>query len=167
VDYFFGALCLGWSIRRSGSPHDRVLLVTSDVPYEYRNILSLVWRLHEVTRVEHVRQLASIPAWRNWRFASVFTKLHCVSLTDYDKVLIMDLDVLIVKNIDHVFKLRAPAAMKRGNLQPTHGEEMDGSWWFPDKLDENATQATRHTIQCMLLSKPFTSRFCHSIVSVM
>ena len=65
------------------------------------------------------------------RFSYVFTKLRALGLTEFDKVLVLDTDLLIKSNIDDLFLLRAPAAMKRGDsYQYKHGERIDGSRFF-------------------------------------
>jgi len=53
----------------------------------------------------------------------VFTKLQALSCTDYAKVLMLDLDMLVRSNIDELFSLKAPAALRRssGREQPPHG----------------------------------------------
>merc|ERR1711913_73805 len=49
--------------------------------------------------------------------------MGALSCTDYSKVLMLDLDMLIRRNIDELFNLETPAAMKRssGHDQPSHG----------------------------------------------
>ncbi|OLQ09880.1 Pentatricopeptide repeat-containing protein, chloroplastic [Symbiodinium microadriaticum] len=60
-------------------------------------------------------------------FKDVFTKLQALSCTDFDKVLMMDLDMLVRGNLDELFYLRAPAALKRcsGGEQPEHGGDFN------------------------------------------
>jgi len=62
------------------------------------------------------------------RFKQVFTKLQVLNLTEFDKVLMLDLDMLVRRNIDELFDLRAPAALKRpgGREQPAHGQSFNG-----------------------------------------
>jgi len=43
-----------------------------------------------------------------------------MELVEFAKVLIMDIDLLVMSNIDELFELQAPAAMRRG---------MNDSWW--------------------------------------
>ena len=57
------------------------------------------------------------------RFKMVFTKLQVLNCSDYAKVLMLDLDMLVRSSLEELFQLRAPAAMKRasGREQPSHG----------------------------------------------
>ena len=80
----------------------------------------------------------------NSRFLSVFTKLRALEQIDYDKVLFLDLDILIRGNLGELFQLRAPAAMKRGEPVMEHGQRVPYStlWGHPtrrgrDKLPQH------------------------------
>ena len=42
----------------------------------------------------------------NWKYT--FDKINVFSLTEYDKVVYLDSDFLILENIDHLFKLSTP-----------------------------------------------------------
>lgn len=56
-------------------------------------------------------------SWGAHRFDHVFTKLRLFeACTDYDKVLCMDIDTLVVDDMDHLFDLPAPAAMITGTV---------------------------------------------------
>ena len=47
------------------------------------------------------------------RFPHVFTKLHAVGMEKYDKVIILDTDVLIRNDMDEPFERQTPAAVRR------------------------------------------------------
>lgn len=125
--YFLGAVVLGHSLRKSA--HDRVLLVTKDVPEEYRNILRRVWS--RVDEVEYVRIYHEVSdrLFRNpkkTRFGDVFTKLQIFRLVEYEEILFLDLDTLVldIKTVDNLFTtLSAPAALIRGDRKEiNHGD---------------------------------------------
>lgn len=112
VGYCLGALVTGYSILRSGSQHDRVMMHTPDVPTAHLDLLSRVWNVQ--IPVEYVRcDPALIMNYETSRFKEVFTKLRCLSLQQYDKILLVDTDMLIMKNMDELFLLEAPAAFTR------------------------------------------------------
>ena len=46
------------------------------------------------------------------RFDYVITKLRALQLTEIDKVLMMDVDLIASSNIDDLFKLKAPGALR-------------------------------------------------------
>ena len=47
------------------------------------------------------------------RFPHVFTKLHAVGMEKYDKVIVLDTDVLIRNDMDEPFERQTPAAVRR------------------------------------------------------
>lgn len=106
--YLTGALVLGFTLMKTKTKHDRVILVTSDVSMEYRNILSIVY--NRVVEIDYVDVSSEIFSDENTRFRDVFTKLRSFQLIEYDKIILLDLDMIIVKNIDHLFQLKTPAA---------------------------------------------------------
>ena len=101
---------LGAALRRSGTNHDLVLMHTDDVPQSTRVLLSKVWKLKLVELVSGDSGLFSSSGGR---FTYVFTKLHVLSLTEYTKVLLLDLDIAVLRCPDDLFELSAPAAMHR------------------------------------------------------
>ena len=123
-----GALVLGRSLRRSGTKYDLVLLVTADVPKSSMKILAMVWKLELVPYVDAAAGLSVTPGNR---FEGVFTKLHALGLVDYEKVLMLDLDLAIIQCPDELFELRAPAAMSRTiGGRPLHGYRLNGRHFF-------------------------------------
>ena len=119
--FCLGALVLGAALRRSGTKKDLVLLHTEDVPHSSRAILSLVWKLR---LVEFIDADEGLFASKGGRFDGVFTKLHVLSLVDYDKVLMLDLDLAILECPDELFDLPAPAAMGRSLCGGPHGSKI-------------------------------------------
>ncbi|CAK9051475.1 unnamed protein product [Durusdinium trenchii] len=128
AEYMVGAMVLGASIRKTGSKHHRVCLYTDDVPQEHIRELSKLWRCKLITHVDAVMDQLSFPD-KEERFAKVFTKLRGLGLTEYEKVLMMDIDLLVRSNIDDLFELPAPAALRRGMNEwglAQHGKPIDG-----------------------------------------
>ena len=125
--YFVGALVTGWSLSRYSSfPKScRILLCTSDVPKTFRSVLSEVWTIKSV---EYIENASSCFYWDyyNSRFKQVFTKLRIFDdMISFKKVVLLDLDLLIRREIDSLFDLPAPAAMVRGQCSLNHGEEVE------------------------------------------
>ncbi|CAK9012759.1 Uncharacterized protein R707 [Durusdinium trenchii] len=129
--YVTGALALGFSLEASGTQYDRVLLHTADLPEEALMLLGQLWQLKEVPYIKSAGDLhvASDKA----RFKEVFTKLHVFNpeAVPYDKVVFLDLDMIVLRNIDELFHLRPPAGMstfksdKVVGISPEHGERLD------------------------------------------
>lgn len=124
AEYFLGALVLGWSLHEHGCQEDKLLLHTEDVPDPFLEALRQYWKLRQVNALNAVQTLYE--DFDKSRFKGVFTKLQVLSVTDYRKVLMMDLDMLVRGNLDELFKLRTPAALKRcsGREQPEHGGDV-------------------------------------------
>ena len=122
--YLAGALVLGFSLMKTNTKFDRVILVTPDVSQEYKSYLQPVYT--NIIDINYVDVSSEIFSEENTRFKDVFTKLECLNLEQYDKIILLDLDMIIVKNIDHLFVLDAPAAcLKRfyypyGKKIPAH-----------------------------------------------
>ena len=108
--YVLGALVLGQALkRRLRTPHDLVLLHTCDVPGRNLNLLSKFWKLKCVDHVRANEELFLGGTWGN-RFSGVFTKLQALSLVEYEKILMLDIDLAILDSIDALFLLKTPAA---------------------------------------------------------
>ena len=133
VKYFLGALVLGWGLKEyAGTPRERILLYTSDVPRKYLTALTAVgWTCRQVPYIKSVAHaLFHFP--KTTRFRNIFTKLRALELVEYQKVLCLDIDMLVrapsdtveANLLESLFSLEAPAAMKRGNPYPEHGDRV-------------------------------------------
>ena len=88
-----------------------VLLHTNDVPMPWRvELMKVGWQLRQVEYLdgEHLYIHGA-----KGRFAGVFTKLHALDLIEFDKIVMLDLDLLIRRNIDSLFERPTPSAMRR------------------------------------------------------
>uniref|UniRef100_A0A7S4V1T2 Hexosyltransferase n=1 Tax=Alexandrium monilatum TaxID=311494 RepID=A0A7S4V1T2_9DINO len=132
ANYLVGAMVLGYSLKRTGSRHSRVCLYTDDVPAGHVEILSRLWDCRPIEHVDAcVRSLSF--SEKEDRFEKVFTKLRGMQLTEFEKVLMMDIDLLVRSNIDELFDLPAPAAMRRGmndRFPYRTGDKLDGRNFF-------------------------------------
>ena len=108
--YFLGALIFGYSLR-TVSQYDVVIMVTPDVPAKQKEILKEYYIVIEIDFVQVDKAL--IKDYDTNRFRDVFTKLQCFKLTQYQKIIMIDIDMLVIKNMDHLFDLPAPAASLR------------------------------------------------------
>ena len=134
--FALGALVLGHSLRRRGATEDLVLLHTGDVPQSTRKLLKQIWILKEVSYIDAAAGLFSC---KGGRFDGVFTKLHVLGLVAYEKVLMLDLDLAILKCPKALFELRPPAAMHRSVFGKLHGSRVDGSRFFTGATVEDSS----------------------------
>lgn len=111
--YLTGALVLGYSLKKTKTNHDIIILVTPDVSEEYKEYLKKFYKIIDINYIKLNDNL-----FEKERFKDVFTKLECLKLIQYDKIILLDLDMIIVKNIDKLFKLSPPAAVLKHNYVP-------------------------------------------------
>jgi hypothetical protein len=60
----------------------------------------------------------------------VFTKLNAWTLTSYQKVILLDIDIIPLGSLSELFDLEPPAALVRGPNDRRHGEKIDGRRFF-------------------------------------
>ncbi|CAH8251638.1 unnamed protein product [Arabidopsis lyrata] len=96
--YVCGAIALAQSIRQSGSTKDMVLLHDDSITNSSLIGLRLAgWKLR---RVERIRSpFSKKRSYNEWNYS----KLRVWQVTDYDKLVFIDADFIIVKNIDYLF----------------------------------------------------------------
>ncbi|PNF18606.1 Glycogenin-1 [Cryptotermes secundus] len=102
--YSLGALVLGHSLRRVGTPHDLVVLVTPGVSASMRDRLSSVFTLVQEVNLLDSRDEANLALLERPELGITFTKLHCWRLTQYEKCVFLDADTLVLKNSDELFE---------------------------------------------------------------
>lgn len=129
--YIAGAIVLAHSIRICGSLADLVVLVTPDVSNEGKQILGMYFT--------HVIEINYVTV-QNWRTKKqnhrkylelVFTKFHIFNLVQYEKVLLIDADALVLKYPDHLFMLEAPAGCLLENKNSIITYDKDGNYVLP------------------------------------
>jgi len=101
-DYVPGVEALGHSLRASGSVEPRIVMATPDLTPVRRGVLEAQgWRIRDVEPIAN-----PYPGDRLMfgRFARVFTKLRAWDLTDLDKVVLLDADTIVRRNIDDLFE---------------------------------------------------------------
>jgi hypothetical protein len=100
--YAPGVEALGRSLRATGARETRVVMVTRDVPEAARlRLADQGWTLREIEPVKN-----PTPAGEQLfpRFESVFTKLRAWELLDFDKVVLLDADMVVRGPIDELFE---------------------------------------------------------------
>lgn len=130
--YVAGAITLAHSIRKAKSHADIVVLVTPDVSRNGKIILESYF--DHVIDIEYVHI-------KNWRVRKqshkkyleyVFTKFHVFNLTQYDKILLIDADALILKHPDHLFTLNTPAGCFIEDKESIITYDENGNYILPE-----------------------------------
>eukprot|EP00927_Polykrikos_kofoidii_P000990 TRINITY_DN10362_c0_g1_i1.p1 TRINITY_DN10362_c0_g1~~TRINITY_DN10362_c0_g1_i1.p1 ORF type:complete len:1105 (-),score=146.40 TRINITY_DN10362_c0_g1_i1:159-3473(-) len=122
------ALVLGHSLYRHCAVRRRILLVTNTVMESPgAHVLHIFWEIRETN---HVKVNPSRLDRCEERFHDVFTKLRALELTEFAKIVVLDLDILVRRNIDDLFAFEAPAAVFRGNANVPDGQKRRGETLF-------------------------------------
>lgn len=116
--YTPGVLTVVQSLRKTKTKADIVVMTTYDVSERVREDISKVAKVVVVeylkAPVKPLRTEKQREIYKEWDSDS-FTKWRCLELTEYDKVIFVDADKIVLSNIDHLFEMKAPA----------------GSFWSP------------------------------------
>ncbi|KAL5770526.1 hypothetical protein ACOSP7_014680 [Xanthoceras sorbifolium] len=98
-EFLLGVRVLGKSIRETGSKKDMVVLVSDGVSHHAKKLLQADgWKIEEISLLANPNQV------RPKRFWGVYTKLKIFNLINYKKVVYLDADTIVVKNIEDLFK---------------------------------------------------------------
>jgi glycogenin glucosyltransferase len=141
--YLPGALTVAYALERQKTGADRVCMVTEDVTPDARVALGLLYdRVVDVDKlyVPHVRRQA-----RQDR-PYMFTRMNALRLgadgdlgCGYEKLVVLDADVLPLKHYAHLFTLPSPAGIL--NEEKSHFIETDeaGGYVIPESVDRDGT----------------------------
>lgn len=106
--YVCGAIAAAQSIRMTGSTRDLVILVDDTISDYHRGGLEAAgWKIYTIQRIRNPK--AEPEAYNEWNYS----KFRLWQLTDYDKIIFIDADLLILRNIDFLFGL--PELSATGN----------------------------------------------------
>ncbi|XP_058089130.1 inositol phosphorylceramide glucuronosyltransferase 1-like, partial [Magnolia sinica] len=98
-EFLLGVRVLGKSIRETGSTKDMVVLASDGVSDYAKKLLRADGWI-----VELISLLANPNQIRPKRFWGVYTKLKIFNMTNYKKVVYLDADTIVLKNIEDLFK---------------------------------------------------------------
>lgn len=106
--YVPGVEALGRSLAETGTTAPRVAMVTPDVPDEARRRLAAGgWEVRDVAPIPNPRPDGALLFKR---FGASFTKLRAFELIDYERIVFLDADTIVLRNIDDLFDRPAIAA---------------------------------------------------------
>ncbi|KAJ0085820.1 hypothetical protein Patl1_08138 [Pistacia atlantica] len=92
----------------AGSTRDFVILVDETISEYHRGGLAAAgWKVHTIQRIRNPK--AERDAYNEWNYS----KFRLWQLTDYDKIIFIDADLLILRNIDFLFEM--PEITATGN----------------------------------------------------
>ncbi|XP_059435589.1 putative UDP-glucuronate:xylan alpha-glucuronosyltransferase 4 [Corylus avellana] len=96
--YVCGAIALAQSIIRTNSTKDLILLADDSIASNsLRGLRAAGWKIKRIKRI--LSPFAQKGSYNEWNYS----KLRVWQLTDYDKIIFIDADLLVLKNIDKFF----------------------------------------------------------------
>lgn len=111
--YVYGSLTLAYSLRLTNTKHDIICMVTDDLYNIYKDVLQTVYdKVISIKYLSYTGRLISqkqYDIYGDW-YKYSYTKWVCLNLTEYAKICFLDSDLIIIRNIDDVFRLKTPAA---------------------------------------------------------
>lgn len=141
--YLPAALLLAYGLRRQQTAADLICLVTPEITATARAALQQLYDgVLPVAPIVIPHRLAGSRPY----LPLVFTKLHALRLgaggdlgRHYDKIVLLDADLLPLKHYDHLFTLPAPAGTI--NERKTHVMEwgQDGNFIIPESVARDGT----------------------------
>lgn len=129
--YLPGVRALRASLRRAGSAYPLVVMLTATIDPDDRRTLQDDGCL--LREVEPIRPASGLPAaYANARFAEVWTKLAVWRLTEFERVVFLDADMLVTQNMDELFTLELAdgqiAACHACRCNPNQIRSYPASW---------------------------------------
>lgn len=111
--YAAGAIVAAKSLRLTNTVHKIVCMITRDIPHDVEEKLKTVFDeivvvpyiSHPTIKLRTVKQQKMYQSWIEFSF----TKWNMLNMTQYNKVMFVDADKIVVKNIDHLFDIGTPA----------------------------------------------------------
>ena len=162
-----GALLLGWSLKKTGTQYDVVVMVTSEVGNHSRASLKKVFdRVVVVDIIQTVRQ-----PFTQSRFLSEderrilprkMTKGNLFRFIEYEKILFVENSLYFLKNVDELFELQTPAGIS-SLVDAASQDRYHGIHLSRDHVIKSV-QVSRGIRSTLMLLKPSTSlyHYCHA-----
>jgi len=105
TSYLPGVLVLEHTLRSVGSEYALIVMATPALPAEARDILA-----QRGIGVVNIQSLQPRPGLHTLsvddaRFADTWTKLRAFELTDYDRIVLLDADMIVMQKMDELMEL--------------------------------------------------------------
>ncbi|XP_059279312.1 UDP-glucuronate:xylan alpha-glucuronosyltransferase 2-like [Lycium ferocissimum] len=96
--YVCGAITLAQSLLRTGTKRDLILLLDEKISEPKRDaLIKAGWKLRFIKRIRNTR------AEKNSYNEYNYSKFRLWQITDYDKIIFIDADIIVLRNIDLLF----------------------------------------------------------------
>ena len=114
-DYLPGLLVLAYSLQKTGTKLPLLVLLTSNISSETLNALDSHRIAYKVLDYELINP-TNVDKKHRW--FSTYSKIFAFGQTEYDKVVYLDVDMLILRNIDELFTYKHLSATNAGGALP-------------------------------------------------
>lgn len=120
--YLPGVLALDFGLKRVNSSYPLVVFTTSSIDKTVKEKLIRkkikVIQVNSITPPDEIKKLNIASGFKRWNES--FSKLEILKQSRFEKIIFLDADMLIKKNIDHLFDSPNLSAVAAGNsLRPS------------------------------------------------
>ncbi len=109
-NYLDGCLVLNENLKHINSQYELLCLINEEIDQETRQTLD--YFNIEYKEIKKINYDVDFEDYVQPYFKNTFDKLSIFDLTEYEKIVYLDLDLLILKNIDELFNYETPALAK-------------------------------------------------------
>lgn len=102
--YSLGALVVAHSLRKVSTKHQLAVLITPGVSESMKGKLQDAFDVVQLVNVLDSNDSANLAVLKRPELGITFTKLHCWNLTQFEKCVFLDADVLVLQNCDELFE---------------------------------------------------------------
>ncbi|KAK9080198.1 hypothetical protein SSX86_001873 [Deinandra increscens subsp. villosa] len=108
--YVCGAIMLAQSLLKTGTQRDLILLIDTSISVAKRHALAAAgWTIRIIERIRNPR--AEKDSYNEYNYS----KFRLWQLTDYDKIIFIDSDIIVLRNLDLVFSFPQMSAVGNDN----------------------------------------------------
>ncbi|KAJ9566915.1 hypothetical protein OSB04_002881 [Centaurea solstitialis] len=109
-NYVCGAIMLAQSLLKTDTKHDLLLLIDTSISAAKRSALAAAgWTIRIIERIRNPR------AENNTYNEYNYSKFRLWQLTDYDKIVFIDSDIIVLRNLDLIFNFPQMSAVGNDN----------------------------------------------------
>jgi glycogenin len=112
--YVPGVLALHEALRRTRTPHPLVTAISAHLPAEIDRTLEQAGIL--VRRIPESKAIPKAMIEGNGHWGHTFDKVHLFSLTEFEKLVYVDSDMIVLANMDELFDKPHMSAVRAGQL---------------------------------------------------
>lgn len=108
-DYLVGTLCLWKSLRNVKSKYPLLVLCSQNISINVLKVLNQMEIQYKVLEEHIITNHKNEGRFARWSFT--FDKLQIFNLVEYEKIVFLDSDMFVVKNIDSLFNAQHMSAV--------------------------------------------------------